>query len=1129
MGDLGKHAPNFGDLGKPTVTVDVLRLQAELRALHQRIEFLELAAAVEAEERAREDHDRSSGSSGPGVAGGGSRAAQADDVSLTDSLTVEPQGEPPPSPLFRSATTGSRKKNGAVNAALQSELRELSETVEALAASSKRREKAAALTEKATGLSRSMEIKRIQAMSEPCILILAIESRVTSDDLQLAVNATDNKLVAMQSSVDSALSDRFRRMQNVVHEQASKTAMASLLSMVQALIQQQGKSSHGRGSHVPRGGSMSGGGANGGGDDEGSSDDDADREAFDKAVTNIVHRVLREENKKERGAGDVKMVAFESLQEDYETFKGYMEEKADRQDAISFALEEAQARLEHTDASLSALTEEVEHSSQDIRGAMDTASDRQSDLDTRVRAVASLAADANGECAVIRSLVVESRRETQAEARQDAETIAGRVEGRVKAEVNKARGDARTATEKLSLELKRHIKRAEDEAEGYQGAIAGTRALSEKAVAGAAAAAAKAEEGGVLLQRAETRMGQRLGEAVQNQTAVAEDTLERIAAGESELARAESELKRLLDNNGAEIEVLRTGQKQLRESAEQATDDLKGEVQHALSTMIIMDQVRAPAFAGGSGGGRGRGGTRGGGVSFKHHTGGNNTNTTAITNSNNNCSSISSSSNLDLPSLGLAIRRQNQDAAHQVLTLQRSGVGIVTVLRKMEAAVQTLSTKDLFWKAVDTKLTAHQRAVGDVCLQVEDATVAKRSRITLSKEAQACLAGDMQRVAKLMAVKADYEVIRELAKLEGPEQTGQDWDERVEFLRQTQMRRFMNDCRDALDKTAPEARTNFNGEEIRGKFLGKLSDALRVALSKYSPTTPGATLFGKIKLKAKACLACDRPFTPSATGRPGPTPPGGISGAAVEPDGLPEENSHITKDTFRPHTSHGRLDSPSRSASLELFEPQHTSIHSVMSGGRGSPESPHVYRGGFKLPKHLKSPLHLPDGEDGSAFGIGHASPLLHKCPSMTGLSCYNDVHTKGRPSTSGGMRRKGRPPSKNTPSPPATAVGGRTMGMGQDGGGSVISAFTVRTDYAKGSVGGGDGMDGMLTGFGDNGGGWDGGEYGRDILHTAGRRDSGEDPAADGPGPLPRPYYATSNTLSRPSTPHDGSVRLLT
>ncbi len=49
---------------------------------------------------------------------------------------------------------------------------------------------------------------------------LAVESRVTSDDLQQAVSATEDKIVAVQSSVDSALSDRFRRMQDVVHEQA---------------------------------------------------------------------------------------------------------------------------------------------------------------------------------------------------------------------------------------------------------------------------------------------------------------------------------------------------------------------------------------------------------------------------------------------------------------------------------------------------------------------------------------------------------------------------------------------------------------------------------------------------------------------------------------------------------------------------------------------------------------------------------------------------------------------------------------------------------------------------------------------------------------------------------------------
>lgn len=52
------------------------------------------------------------------------------------------------------------------------------------------------------------------------------------------------------------------------------------------------------------------------------------------------------------------------------------------------------------------------------------------------------------------------------------------------------------------------------------------------------------------------------------QTTVAEDTLERVAAGESELARAESELRRLIAVNGSEIMDLRTGQTRLRESSE---------------------------------------------------------------------------------------------------------------------------------------------------------------------------------------------------------------------------------------------------------------------------------------------------------------------------------------------------------------------------------------------------------------------------------------------------------------------------------------------------------------------------------------------------------------------------------
>ena len=47
---------------------------------------------------------------------------------------------------------------------------------------------------------------------------------------------------------------------------------------------------------------------------------------------------------------------------------------------------------------------------------------------------------------------------------------------------------------------------------------------------------------------------------------------------------------------------------------------------------------------------------------------------------------------------------------------------------------------------------------------------------------------------------------------------------RLEYLRHTMMVRFIRDCGEALDKRAPEVRTNFKGEEIREKFLLKLGD-----------------------------------------------------------------------------------------------------------------------------------------------------------------------------------------------------------------------------------------------------------------------------------------------------------------
>ena len=76
MSEFGK--PNFGDLGKPMITVDVARLQTELRTLHQRIEMLEVAAVVAAEERNNEEDLDGSGSS---AFGGSATAAVATETS----------------------------------------------------------------------------------------------------------------------------------------------------------------------------------------------------------------------------------------------------------------------------------------------------------------------------------------------------------------------------------------------------------------------------------------------------------------------------------------------------------------------------------------------------------------------------------------------------------------------------------------------------------------------------------------------------------------------------------------------------------------------------------------------------------------------------------------------------------------------------------------------------------------------------------------------------------------------------------------------------------------------------------------------------------------------------------------
>lgn len=89
MGVVKASPPDFGALSKPTATVDVGRLQTELRALHGRLEMLEVVALAAAEEKEKEPElDKDLGSSGVKVAvgarGGGDGTPRTVDESSKD-------------------------------------------------------------------------------------------------------------------------------------------------------------------------------------------------------------------------------------------------------------------------------------------------------------------------------------------------------------------------------------------------------------------------------------------------------------------------------------------------------------------------------------------------------------------------------------------------------------------------------------------------------------------------------------------------------------------------------------------------------------------------------------------------------------------------------------------------------------------------------------------------------------------------------------------------------------------------------------------------------------------------------------------------------------------------------------
>eukprot|EP00903_Cladosiphon_okamuranus_P008557 g8211.t1 len=110
-----------------------------------------------------------------------------------------------------------------------------------------------------------------------------------------------------------------------------------------------------------------------------------------------------------------------------------------------------------------------------------------------------------------------------------------------------------------------------------------------------------------------------------------------------------------------------------------------------------------------------------------------------------------------LAEVATAVREQQQQREESSKRVERANLGLTVLVKKLERSLFVLSSKGLFWEAMGNKLKAHAEAFADASCRVEAASE-EQDRFVLTTELQHYVAGNTQRVAKLICQKADFEV-----------------------------------------------------------------------------------------------------------------------------------------------------------------------------------------------------------------------------------------------------------------------------------------------------------------------------------------------------------------------------------
>ena len=267
-----------------------------------------------------------------------------------------------------------------------------------------------------------------------------------------------------------------------------------------------------------------------------------------------------------------------------------------------------------------------------------------------------------------------------------------------------------------------------------------------------------------------------------------------------------------------------------------------------------------------------------------------------------------------------------------------------------------LATRDEMWDVIETKLNNHVKSISDRCGELEESVSSSKPTV-MGVGLQRYLAGNCQRIAKLVATKADFVVIQQMITHKNPVEV--DWDEEVNKFREEYKNDFLRIIKEATHIKHPI--TDFSITEARNMFMTRLDLAIKVAISKYARVQIGTTILGRRQL-VPTCMACDRPF--NSNGTPSKKE-GDLRGATM--DTLPNFD-----------------DDDSSIGSLGSLE------SGVVSGGGGiggggnvgtfgmnnKKMDRFVFRAGFKIPKRVSTPLIVASNSMGN-INVGGRGDML--------------------------------------------------------------------------------------------------------------------------------------------------------